>query len=234
MGPPGPTVYIPPPDFEGERAGVSGDLYRHLFRARRLARGDALRVVDGDGHARAARIDEVGKDGASLALGESLPVVEPALRLTLLVAMPRPERASWLVEKATELGVDRILWLRTERGPRACTESVLERHDRVAQAAMQQCGGARLPRLGGPVEWATLAERLESMDGAWVLDAGGEGVPQPAADGRCGLLVGPEGGWTEAERAELTDMGCRSWSLGERVLRVETAALVGAGTLLSV
>jgi 16S rRNA (uracil1498-N3)-methyltransferase len=227
------TVFIPGEAFDGERAEVGGDLYRHLFRARRAARGDSLRAVDGAGRARLARVVDVRRDGAVLELGDGLPTAEPRRRVTLIVAAPRPERASWLVEKGTELGVEAVVWLRSERAPRRFGAGVLERHRRVAVSAMQQCGGARLPRLAGPIDWSGLAAELGAVEAALVLDpsAAVDDRPPPAA--RYAALVGPEGGWTDGERRALDGMGCRAWSLGPRVLRVETAAVVAAGLLLA-
>ena len=111
------TLLTSPELVIGDRLEVEGDAYRHLFRARRLAVGDALRVVDGRGRARHGRIVEVGRTRAAVELGDELPSLEPATRARLLVGAARPERASWLVEKATELGAESIVFIASERTP---------------------------------------------------------------------------------------------------------------------
>ena len=121
-----PTL-LAPEGIVGEELRVEGEPYKHLFRARRLAVGDRLRVVDGRGRARWAEVARVDRAAASLALGEPAPVNEPGVRLELLVPTLRPERASWMVEKVTELGVRAIRFLHTERAPRHFGEGTLDR-----------------------------------------------------------------------------------------------------------
>jgi len=172
-------------------------------------------------------------------MGESLPSHDSSRELSLIVASPKPERASWLVEKATELGVTRIAWLQCSRSARRFSDSVLARHGRIAIAALEQCGGATLPVVSGPHEWSELGGLLGVLDRWWTLDTAGApgGVAESdvafAGARALGLVIGPEGGWSDAERAELEALGGAFWSLGERTLRVETAAVVGAGLLLA-
>jgi len=226
------TVYVPAAALAASAAEIAGAGYRHLFRARRLAVGDRLRAVDGEGHAREAKVAAVGTSAARLELGAPLAIAEPALRLTLVVAAPRPERASWLVEKAAELGVAAVRWLRSAHAPRGLGTAAIARHRRIALAAMQQSGGARLAEITGPHEWDELARLLAAVGGCCALDPRGGPMPRFAAPGSAAAVVGPEGGWTEAERERLAALACDGWSLGPRVLRIETAALVAAGSLL--
>ena len=228
------TIYLQPAAWERAEAEVAGDQYRHLFRARRLAVGELLRAVDGRGRAREARVGSVGSVSAVVELGAETVSHEAARRLTLIVAAPRPERASWLVEKATELGAHSFVWLRSARAPRRFGASVLERHRRVAVAAMQQSGRSWLPQVDGPHDWQALPDLLAGVELRRVLDPTGPRLrATPDEDERVAVLVGPEGGWSEAERRELDELGCEAWSLGPRILRVETAAIAGAALLLA-
>ena len=219
-------------EIAGGELRVEGEAYKHLFRARRLAVGDRLRVVDGRGGARWAAVARIDRSAAALTLGEPAPANEPAMRLDLLVPTFRPERASWMVEKVTELGVRAIRFLHTERAPRHFGEGTLGRLRRVAAAALEQCHGARLPEISGPHEWRELAALAEGAEDRWVLDPeaeAGEWASPPASGA---LLIGPEGGWSSRERDELRAAGWRPVGLGPRVLRVETAAVVGAAAVL--
>lgn len=156
------TVLVTPEELAAEKAEVTGDAYRHLFRARRVAVGDRLRVVDGRGAARWAQVVAVDRRRAELALGDPAPSQEPERRVELLVAAHRKERASWLVEKATELGVAAVRFLQTERTPREFGEGTFDRLRRVAGAAVEQCHRARLPEITGMHRWDELAELLEA------------------------------------------------------------------------
>ena len=232
------TVLVSPDGLAAGEARVEGDAYRHLFRARRLAAGDRIRAADGRGRARWGEVARVDRRAAVLALGEPAPANEPAWRLELVVAAPRRERASWLVEKATELGAAAVRLVAAERAPRDYGPGSLDRLRRVAAAALEQCHRAVLPEVTGIHPWDELPALLEPAAARWLLDpapgarpaAEALGPPAPGATGA--LLIGPEGGWTDPERAELTALGCAAVSLGDRVLRVETAAVAAAALLL--
>lgn len=227
-----PTLLADPARFDAPELAVEGDAYRHLFRALRLAVGDEVRVVDGRGRARAARVARVDRERALLRLEGPAPSLEPAAELELLVAPPRPQRASWLVEKATEIGCTAVRFLATARSPRAFGGGEIERLRRVAAAAVEQCGRARLPEITGTHGWGELPELLAAATARFVADPAAREAPRPLAVGRAALLLGPEGGWTPTERADLEALGCAGVALGERVLRVETAAVAGAALLL--
>lgn len=227
------THLVDPAAFDQQEAVLEGDGYRHLFRARRLATGARLRVVDGGGRARWAEVARVERRRAVLALGEAAPANEPAYRLTLLVAALRPERASWLVEKATEVGAAAVRFLACERAPRRYGEGTLERFRRVASAAVEQCHRALRPEVSGVHAWNELPELVAGCDDRWYLDLGGkpEAPWEPRAAAGA-VLVGPEGGWTQEEKEELERLGALPVTLGPRVLRVETAALASAVRVL--
>jgi 16S rRNA (uracil1498-N3)-methyltransferase len=233
------TLLVEPTDFDGAEVRVEGDAYKHLFRARRLAVGDRIRVVDGAGRARWSAVGRIDRSTAFLALGEPAPANDPPRRVDLLVPTLRPERASWLVEKATEVGVVSIRFLHTERAPRDVGTGTLGRLGRVAAAALEQCHGARLPALTGPHEWSELAALTAGAAERWVLDVvldTGAGTDDPAwhtSEASAALLIGPEGGWSDRERRELRAAGWQAAGLGSRVLRAETAAVVGAAFLLA-
>lgn len=227
------TLLVEPVALDASRVEVAGEAFRHLFRARRLGVGDRLRLVDGRGRARWASVERVGRDQAVLAPAGEAPDREPAFSLALLVPTMRPERAAWLVEKATEIGVVAVAFLHTERAPRQPGASILARLERVARAAVEQCHRARVPEISGPHPWGDLAALASRQGpGRWFLDpeAPTDWGERPAQGGA--LLVGPEGGLTAAERGELLDAAWRPVGLGERILRIETAALVGAAALV--
>ena len=238
-----PTVLV-----EGaalERDGVvevTGDAYRHFFRARRFSVGERVRVTDGRGAARFGRIDRVERDVAVIVLDDATADLEADLRLTLAAAVIRPERASWIVEKGTELGVARFAWFCSERSQRELRPQAVERLRRVARAALEQSGRSRLPEVS-TTSWVDLLEAvaagpavlldLESPEpSSSPLDLARDCVEHIRSGPAPLLLLGPEGGFTTTERQQLLEAGARALWLGPRVLRAETAAVVGAGLLL--
>jgi len=244
------TVVLDPERLAAEEIVVEGDAYRHLFRARRLAVGDRLRAVDGAGAARWAEVAAVDRRTGTLRLLDPAPSHEPAYRLELLVGTPKKDRAATLVEKATEVGAMAVRFVATERSPRDFGTGTLARLGRVAVAAVEQCGRSRVPDLSGVHPWDEIPALLEPAGDRWLLDtecapvrstSPDEGPPEasatPATVWRTtaasgAVLIGPEGGWSAAEREALGALGCRAVWLGERVLRVETAAAVAASAIL--
>jgi 16S rRNA (uracil1498-N3)-methyltransferase len=235
------TLLVDPADFDHSSTRVEGEPYQHLFRARRVAVGEEMRIVDGRGRARWGKVERVDRTTATVALGEPAPDHEPAFRLELLVPTCRPERASWLVEKATELGVVAIRFTNMARAPRELGTMTFDRLRRVAVAAVEQCHRSRLPEITGPHAWSQ-AVGLAGPEVRWFLDT--EATDDPAShhepegllsrrEAKSGaLLVGPEGGLDPAERRELQLAGWRAAGLGDRTLRLETAAIVGAAFLV--
>ena len=252
------TLLVDASSFDAPQVRIEGDSYRHLFRARRVEAGAELRIVDGLGRARWGQVARVDRTSATVALGEAAPDREPAFRLELLVPTCRPERASWLVEKSTEVGVLAVRFLTMDRAPRELGSGALERLRRVAAAAVEQCHRSRLPEITGPHAWSEIGRLTGGAAQRWFLDPEGEPFSWPVGAALCGrpgdspekeqqgghigpplqdfpqgaLLVGPEGGLAPEERRGLLAAGWHPVGLGERVLRLETAAVVGAALIL--
>jgi 16S rRNA (uracil1498-N3)-methyltransferase len=228
------TLVIDEGSWEQDSIELSAEDFHHLFRVRRLRTGDRLRVVDGHGKARSAYVERVDRQSAVLSLGEIVPSNESRLGVDLLVAAPRPQRASWLVEKATEVGVSTIRFINTDRGPRTYGPSTLARFRRVARSAVEQSGRAKVPEITVGHSWSDIEELLAGLDRCWVFDPGRrrERFDLIGSWERIGFLVGPEGGWEDSELEQLVEHGCVAAGLGERVLRVETAAIVAAAVVL--
>lgn len=228
------NILLLPNLFSQDTAIVEDEAHHHLFRVKRHQVGDRLRVVDGEGRARWAEVIAIDRRTARLALGEVAPANEPGIAVEIFVAAPKPDRASWLVEKATELGVVGIHFVSTDREARSMEASQLGRLRRIAVSAVEQSGRAVVPQVvsAGDLRGAVVRTRASGVPIA-VLDALGAGARPVVEDGgRIGLFVGPEGGWSPEERAFFDELGLPAFALGPTVLRVETAVVVGAGLLL--
>jgi len=191
----------------------------HLARVRRLRVGDGLTVTDGAGAWRPARF---GGGPVLEPSGEVVRVPRPTPELTVAFALTKSDKPDLVVQKLTELGVDRIVPFRAERSVVRWDEAKAARHHErlvaIARAACEQAHRCWVPVVERVTDVADLAAR-----GAVRLDRGPVGLT-PADTV---VAVGPEGGWTEAERAALP----RTTGLGPHVLRAETAAIT-AGALL--
>lgn len=209
------------------RAILVGDEARHLARVLRAKVGDAVRVFDGSGLEWTARVVTIGRDEVTLDVGVPMPA-RPVPRhvLTLAVALPKGDRQKWLVEKLTELAVDRLVPLVTARGVAEATESARGRLERGVIEACKQCGRNTLMEIAAPVTLEALADRhpdalrlIAHPDGR-PLD---EVVRGPADE--IVAAIGPEGGFTPDEIAAAERLGFERVSLGPHILRIETAAI---------
>ena len=229
------TLVVEPEEWEQQEIEVATDAYHHLFRVRRLRSGDRVRVVDGRGKARWGEVVSIARNGARLALTEAAPTGEPELAVDLLVAAPRPQRAGWLVEKATELGVRAVRFLNSERAPRRYGTATLRRLRKLARSAVEQCGRSLVPEISCQHPWVEIETIVNRLDCKWILQPGAPQkmpVARERLTGSLGWLVGAEGGWSEREREALESYGCVPVGLGERILRVETAAIAAAASVL--
>ena len=220
----------------GETSGfvrVEGDAYRHLFRARRLAAGDAVRVVDGKGGAWSARVASVGRSSAEIEVVGPVTAGEPARRLEVWAAPPKIGRAAWMVEKLTELGATAIHFCRAERSAREYGDGNLERLRRVARAAVEQSGRSVVPAVTGVCSWEETLAGVARAPEVWLLDAASGTSAPVARESLLALLVGPEGGWTPRDLEGILPLVPERVSLGATTLRTETAAVAGAALALA-
>jgi len=239
-----PRFHCPSTLIAGALMDLPAGAARHV-QVLRLQPGDSITLFDGETAGEfSATVTHMGRSSVQVQVGGFVPTQrEPCLRVHLAVGMPANERMDWLVEKAAELGVASIQPLMTERsvlrlsGERA--DKKVSHWQSVAVAACEQCGGNQVPQVH-PVR--TLAQWLKSRAerGADAphglllsLHPGALGVREAAArDAEVCFLSGPEGGLSPAEEAGALAAGLSPVTLGPRVLRAETAALVAITALL--
>ncbi|MBN2885258.1 MAG: 16S rRNA (uracil(1498)-N(3))-methyltransferase [Chromatiaceae bacterium] len=210
---------------------------RHLVQVLRLGEGASFCLFNGDGRDYRARLESLGRDLAQariLAAGESEPT--PPLDISLALGISRGERMDYALQKAVELGVNRLSPLLTERtlvrldAKRA--ERRLEHWQGVVIGACEQSGRRRVPRLDPPMAFTQWLQQAPA--GALLLDPLGERAltdGPPPSDGALTLLIGPEGGLSPAERTQAMAQGCVGVRLGPRILRTETAPLAAIAAI---
>lgn len=211
-------------------------LAHHAVRVLRLRDGERIVLFDGEGGEAEATLRVRGKTVVAEVAARREVDRESPLQIVLVQALAASDKMDWVVQKAVELGVSAIQPVQAERsvlrlaGERA--DKRLAHWQQVAVAACEQCGRNRIPAVR-PLQ--PLVHWLAAHRGAlgYVLAPGGaasfadEPVPQDVVH----LLVGPEGGWSDAELAAFDAAGCRRVRLGPRVLRTETAGLAAIAAL---
>lgn len=226
--------------LECDHLTLSQAAARHLCTVLRVQLGATIEAFDGQGGARVMRVVSVRRHEIELcAVGELRQYAPPALKITLFAAMIKGERMDWMVEKAVEIGMTRLVPVITART--IAHSKSIARWQRVAAAAVRQCGTYWLPEIQEPVRFEQAMEFCAQLrptfvgslqPGTQVLHdvlAGFEVRPRAV-----GWFVGPEGDFTADELAQLQAAQCYPVSLGTRVLRAETACVYGLSVLSAV
>ena len=222
------------------RAEISGDDARHLTRVLRVEVGQRYEISD-NRSVFLAEIETARKEHVTFRTLEKLEAAQPPLKLILCAALIKFDHFEWMIEKATELGAVEIVPVettRSERGLERAAHKRVERWRRIALEASQQSRRAFLPEIHEPAE---LNEVLAGpADYRYALDENPGAAPlasilpdrRDPADS-VAILVGPEGGWTDAERESFTSSAWTPVTLGPLILRAETAALAALAVVSS-
>lgn len=207
-----------------------------MLKSLRLGTGDSFYAFDGEGNRYRMRILEATSRSLRAEVLESLPPEPPPeVAVTLMVGLPKADKMDFILEKATELGCSRVIPFRSSRTvPRPDAGDAgkrLLRWERIALSAAKQCGSGRVPAISPLLSYRDALRSCEEAEGKVIFYEG---------EGRFGLkgvfsglgkissvalLVGPEGGFSEAEVMEAEGAGFLRAGLGTRILRVETAAV---------
>jgi len=225
-------VFVRPDAVDANRVRFDSAEAHHLRRVLRLRPGAVVEGTDGAGGLYTIRLVTLDGDGGWGAIeAREQPARESPCSITLAQAILKGDRMSWLVQKATELGVARIVPMETERvvaRPAGEGAPRQTRWARIAREAVKQCGRVVVPGIDPPRAFVEVLGEVASHDAAWVCwEGGGQALVEVAAGSpsRLLLLIGPEGGFTVDEVAAAEAAGARRVSLGPRILRAESAGL---------
>lgn len=211
----------------------------HARTVMRVRPGAAVVLFDGQGHEAEARVESVSRRGVSCRAQRAVSLPrDNTHEVTLAIAMPKGDRARDLIERLTELGVDRVIPIHCQRSPWEVSPGAIEKWQRVVIEACKQCRRNRLLQIESPCRWDDyLAEPLGPQETAWLAHPGGGpaemtdcSVGATAAAGnvrpRVRAAIGPEGGFTQQEVESARRCGWTTVDLGARIYRIETAAIL--------
>jgi 16S rRNA (uracil1498-N3)-methyltransferase len=232
--------YVRPQDVSGEYLSLKKDEFHHLVHVCRKRQGDTFLAADGQANVYECQIEFLERDGLQARIIKKRKFMgEPLFQLTLALAVPKKERFEWVIEKATEIGVNKLIPLMSDRTIAHAKSLNYQRCGRIALAAMKQCQRSLLPIVEPMQDFRAVCEN--AVSGLKLLAH--EKAPQTRLEdifknpgieqAKSGVVcIGPEGGFTEEEVAFALAHGFTIFGLGPRRLRSETAALVAAALVL--
>jgi 16S rRNA (uracil1498-N3)-methyltransferase len=217
----------------GTRITLDDSEAHHLLHVMRAAVNNQVTVFDGSGAEFTAVVEKLGRSAVDLKIVARHEVSrELPFTLTVGVSLPKGDRQKWLVEKLTELGVNALVPVITDRGVAQPTVAAIERLKRTVIEASKQCGRNLLMQIADPQRWNQWIAPVgvanqEPLERRLVAHPGGTALSQVdiSTPVRTQLAVGPEGGLTDAEIEIAVGAGWQMVELGARILRVDTAAV---------
>ncbi|MDE7163873.1 MAG: 16S rRNA (uracil(1498)-N(3))-methyltransferase [Clostridiales bacterium] len=213
---------------------LSGDAHTHAAYALRIRVGDYITVFDGRGHDYSCKVKEIKKDKTLLELLNTAENTgESKVAVTLYLSVIKQDRFELAVQKATELGVTKIVPVYSTFTQRNVSLNY-DRLNKIAISACEQCGRSKLPIIEQSLDFDELLGRAKSTYLIFPWEREMHGQLRAAIDKSkidMSVFVGPEGGITEEEKNKLTDVGAKSVTLGTRILRAETAAIAALSVI---
>lgn len=229
-----PKFFVERGRINGDTADITGGDLTHITRVLRMGEGDTLTICDGRGFDYDGVIAAVQPDHLQVTLSGRRPSAsEPMMQVTLFQGIPKLAKMDYIIEKCTELGISRIVPVLTKRtvvkadGEKAGKK--VARWRKIAQEAVKQCGRGAIPEVTEITPLNQLTPLLKELDLSLLAYENEEkthlrealaGADKPKT---AGILIGPEGGFDYDEVTALTAAGAQSVSLGQRILRTETA-----------
>lgn len=227
-------LFVRQPLGDGARVELDRAQANYLGNVLRLREGDEVLLFDGQSGEWSARIATADRRSMTLTVERRSREAESVPDVWLAFAPVKRAQTDWLVEKATELGVARLVPVLTKR---TIVDRVrIDRLEAIAIEAAEQCGRTRLPEIAEPMALAGLLEGRDAGRTLYFADeAGGEPAARAFRPGAATILTGPEGGFTDEERASIRGAAnAVAVSLGPRILRAETAALAALAAFMAV
>lgn len=232
-----PRFFVDP--VQGDIATVTGADAHHLSRVLRVRMGEKLTLCDGRGTDYFGEVSAVSADAVQVTILErAATIAEPTLAVTLYQGLPKSEKMDFIVQKAVELGVSRIVPVMTGRSiVRLKADEAAKKQARwqkIAAEAAGQSGRGVIPKVGEVLSFSNAVKMLGEENAIVCYEGGGIPISKTVdVDTKSlSIFIGPEGGFDLTEIEQLTEVGVRAVTLGNRILRCETASLVALSVIM--
>ena len=238
-----PHFYVNPKDIKDKSFVIENEQFHYLSTVRRFSAGDEINIFDGLGNSYKARIDNIDRTTMKGTILSSKTFVLPKIKVSLYTAIPKGERFDWLIEKAGEIGISKIvpvIYLRSV--VKELSENKIERYKKISISASSQSWRADIMPVDNPVKFNEAAEKVsrekdtlnvlpwESEENKKILSLLNENKYVKNIN----IFIGPEGGFDKTEIDVALKNNFKTVTLGKNILRVETAAIVASSILTSI
>jgi 16S rRNA (uracil1498-N3)-methyltransferase len=233
--------FLPPEDFHVDHIQIRGKTARQIARVLRMKAGEECVLLDDMGSEYLARLDVVDVDGCSAEIVERHRAEEPEVQLLMMLCLTQREKFEWMLQKCTEVGAAGFLPVISQRSlvqDEADVRNKVERWEGILREAAEQSGRGMIPRLHQVLRFDAAVEEVEHEYPLRLIPwegeklAGLKSVLLGDVSKRVAVLIGPEGGFAEEEVKGAVNRGFQPVTLGRRILRTETAAVVSAARVL--
>ncbi len=212
----------------------------HISRVLRLRLGDTVILSDGHGKEFKAEIKEIGKNDVSCLIKTETEIPHATIFISVYQALPKAKKMDKIVDKLTEIGIDRIIPVVTERSipelKREQRQARVDRWRKISIEASKQSQRAFLPEIVDISEWESALKMMQDEDiliVPWEEEEKGRIKEiKMVASKHVGIIIGPEGGFEKKEIDDLKELGAKTVSLGSNILRTETAAVVASALVM--
>jgi len=238
-----PHFYVNPKDIKDKSFVIENEQFHYLSTVRRFSAGDEINIFDGLGNSYKARIDNIDRTTMKGTILSSKTFVLSKIKVSLYTAIPKGERFDWLIEKAGEIGISKIvpvIYLRSV--VKELSENKIERYKKISISASSQSWRADIMPVDKPVKFNEAAEKVsrekdtlnvlpwESEENKKILSLLNENKYVKNIN----IFIGPEGGFDKTEIDVALKNNFKTVTLGKNILRVETAAIVASSILTSI
>lgn len=234
--------YINEELFEGKNVCLEGEEFHHLANVMRARIGDSVCLFNGNGKFYFGKITQINKKNAEILIqNEQISQNEPKIKLTIYQALAKGDKLSLVMQKITEIGASNLCLFESEFCDVKSNTGKQERLDNISISAAKQCGRASLVQTSGIFNIKQLAEQIKDYDAFYVAYEAEDGatlsnslILNKGKLQNIAIMIGAEGGFSEKEIELLKSSGAKIVSLGNRILRTETASIVCAGLAMQI
>ena len=231
-----PCFYAPDMKNDDDKIIVSGTEFHHIIHVFRRKEGDKITLSNGKGLLAMGIIENIYKKELSVSINQIVTMQKSQPQIALAFPLLKNKHDNMIVEKLTELGVKDFFPITTERTVRKPSANTVEKFNKIAIAAMKQCDNAFLPQIHEVRSLTELIEKMEKYTPVAALEIGkhktlNEIVANSVEKSIC-IIIGPEGGFDKGEIEYLQNKQVATFTLGNHILRAETAAIASVSQLV--